>query len=1074
MRYTRLTLIFVLVLIISACGSGDSSYVGPIGTGGIAVKAVWPNNPGAPDLQQKLLSAPAGVTNVRMTVTGPGMTTLQSTFPVAQGSGSIAGVLAGSGRTLTMEGLDATNAVIYTGKVNYITVVAGNISDCGTLYMKSMTPIAPPTLAPAFLTEPTTTESQAFLVSPSIATTTTGISAVTWLQQDALTSTSRVLASANTGTGWMPDLIIAEASDVSAPKIALTSIGTAMIVWSQWVTDKHVVYARYYNGSWSAAAAVSSGGDAVNPQIVEADGNFLLLYPSYDSVGQTYTIYTNKYVSGTGWSGNTAVATGLSHDHDAHIATSASAGGIGRSFMLAWRDAAGDIVYSSSVNGTTWTAGKAAVTAATSPRIAADSTNYMITAVGPSSFSVVSSVTITYSGASWSAGFPITAITGYSSTTLNECDLIGSAGGAGFALACVAQIGATGNYAVVVHDGSVWTGNTGIDATGSTTTWDNLRLASSPATQRYSLIVRRNRSDGIGYFTRMYNVTNTAWTNEAPLAAVNAVNPSMIAETAAIERSGNDYLVIYGTYYSAPMDPHLGAFMAAKRSTAGVWSSATDFLNTPRQSDAFDTQLITNQNGDTLAIWTRMDGSMSYVSGNGLGAYRSSILASMNTGTSGWSTPVVLYSGAASSPYASFKIAYLRTNGSGFLVLWAVSVTPNFSAIDGYAAVYERGLWSPITKLSTNNMTFVEAATDGSGYAVVLRENLGGTSVNHVIGRVYDPATMTWSAPAQIDSSNYDLSFPYVASNGNNYIVTWRQFAESGKSYGHVYRSIYNGTWGTPELVSNAANNATLPKIAANNSGEYGVAWLQSASGITGPYDVLFSRSSGSSTSPSWSTPVKINTSQPTSAMTSRMASNGTDFAFAWIDSTNPVNSLTVSVATGTSWSETTLDTGHVNRKYINFFDNTILMVGNSTGYALAWDHRDTVSNQPSLATAISNGGTWNTLTSISTSTIVIGRADLIAGTNNFALAWDYSWLWAGSAVCPGCVIPPASPASPGLSWLRVSNGGSWGAATPLGGANAYYPAITTNGNTYSVIWSETGAVNDAMILNPKVHLGGF
>ena len=73
---------------------------------------------------------------MRIIITAPDITqALQKDFLVAAGSGTIDGVPAGMGRTLTAQGLDASGLIAFQGAVANITVQAGMTTDAGTIVM---------------------------------------------------------------------------------------------------------------------------------------------------------------------------------------------------------------------------------------------------------------------------------------------------------------------------------------------------------------------------------------------------------------------------------------------------------------------------------------------------------------------------------------------------------------------------------------------------------------------------------------------------------------------------------------------------------------------------------------------------------------------------------------------------------------------------------------------------------------------------------------------------------------------------------------------------------------------------
>jgi hypothetical protein len=143
-----------MLALIAGCSSGGSDAAGTSTsaadqgtgtttaikeTGGIAVALAWPEQSSTSKSTAKSVSAalPATVKTIRIIVSATGMTSVQKNFDAATGSGTISGVPAGTGRTVTAEALDSTNAITHKGAANNITVVAGQTVNAGTITMNT-------------------------------------------------------------------------------------------------------------------------------------------------------------------------------------------------------------------------------------------------------------------------------------------------------------------------------------------------------------------------------------------------------------------------------------------------------------------------------------------------------------------------------------------------------------------------------------------------------------------------------------------------------------------------------------------------------------------------------------------------------------------------------------------------------------------------------------------------------------------------------------------------------------------------------------------------------------------------
>jgi len=141
----RFFLLTILIGTIAGCGSGSSSANS--NTGSIAAKLTWSSS-GAKTSAKTVYLTPSGVTNVRLTVSGVGISpNIIADFPATAGtagSGTINGVPAGTGRTVKAEGMDQNGIIRFQGSVTGIPVVAGTVTDAGVVTMSAPTTTASP------------------------------------------------------------------------------------------------------------------------------------------------------------------------------------------------------------------------------------------------------------------------------------------------------------------------------------------------------------------------------------------------------------------------------------------------------------------------------------------------------------------------------------------------------------------------------------------------------------------------------------------------------------------------------------------------------------------------------------------------------------------------------------------------------------------------------------------------------------------------------------------------------------------------------------------------------------------
>lgn len=124
--FTRFFLCATLLGAVAGCGSNNSTAESK--TGSIAAKLTWSSSDGKAPAKTLYLT-PAGVTNVRITVSGAGISPAIfknfTTTAGSAGSGTIDGIPVGTERTITAVGMDSDGFVRYQGAVSGITINLG-------------------------------------------------------------------------------------------------------------------------------------------------------------------------------------------------------------------------------------------------------------------------------------------------------------------------------------------------------------------------------------------------------------------------------------------------------------------------------------------------------------------------------------------------------------------------------------------------------------------------------------------------------------------------------------------------------------------------------------------------------------------------------------------------------------------------------------------------------------------------------------------------------------------------------------------------------------------------------------
>ncbi|UCE91100.1 MAG: hypothetical protein JSV90_06670 [Methanobacteriota archaeon] len=148
---------------------------------------------------------------------------------------------------------------------------------------------------------------------PQVAVDGSGRVTAVWHQDDG----TRYNIYANryvVGTGWGTAKLIETDNSGGAysADVAVDDSGNATAVWHQYDGTRNNVWSnRYVVGTgWSVATLIETDntGYAESPQVaVDDSGNATAVWHQYD--GTRYSIWSNRYVIGTGWTGETLIET---------------------------------------------------------------------------------------------------------------------------------------------------------------------------------------------------------------------------------------------------------------------------------------------------------------------------------------------------------------------------------------------------------------------------------------------------------------------------------------------------------------------------------------------------------------------------------------------------------------------------------------------------------------------------------------------------------------------------------------------------------------------------------------------
>ncbi len=179
--------------------------------------------------------------------------------------------------------------------------------------------------------------------SPQIAVDSNGNATAVWRQEGSIYANCYV-----PGRGWgTPEPIEANTGDADSPQIAVDGNGNAITVWRQ--ADS--IYANRYDvriGSWGTAEPIETNtGTAYSPQIAaDSNGNAIAVWRQNDG------IYANRYNSVTGWGTATLIENNTGDADSPQIAMDSDGNAI-----AVWREEEGPptsySIYSNRYNSVT-------------------------------------------------------------------------------------------------------------------------------------------------------------------------------------------------------------------------------------------------------------------------------------------------------------------------------------------------------------------------------------------------------------------------------------------------------------------------------------------------------------------------------------------------------------------------------------------------------------------------------------------------------------------------------------------------------------------------------------------------
>jgi hypothetical protein len=218
---------------------------------------------------------------------------------------------------------------------------------------------------------------------PRVVVDALGNAFAVWQRRDGLTRSvwaNRYVLGTGWGTAAQISVVGSTESSANLPEIAVDASGNATVVWEQSDNGLSSIWSnRYVNGTgWGTATQIQTRtavtGDAFTPHIaVDALGNALAVWEQFE--GGIFEIWSNRYTAGATWGTAVPVETNPGSASSARVAFDETTG---RAFAV-WRQGSGTClcVWSSQfTTGAGWSTPKmiangSAMTAPT-PQIAVD------------------------------------------------------------------------------------------------------------------------------------------------------------------------------------------------------------------------------------------------------------------------------------------------------------------------------------------------------------------------------------------------------------------------------------------------------------------------------------------------------------------------------------------------------------------------------------------------------------------------------------------------------------------------------------------------------------------------------
>jgi hypothetical protein len=394
------------------------------------------------------------------------------------------------------------------------------------------------------------------------------------------------------------------------------------------------------------------------------------------------------------------------------------------------------------------------------------------------------------------------------------------------------------------------------------------------------------------------------------------------------------------------------------------WGTAT--LIEDNSGNTGPPQVAFDGSGNAIAVWSQHDG-----------AYYN-IYANRYAAGSGWGTAVLIETNAgnADNPQIAFDAS------GNAIAVWERNDMPANICANRYTAGSGWGTGVLLINTVDGAASAPQIAFDASGNAIAVWQQYAGTTQSIYTNRY--TAGSGWGTAALIETDNAgDAYDPQIAFDGSgNAIAVWSQ--DDGTSTNICANRYAAGSgWGTAILIETNAENAHIPQIAFDGSGNAVAVWIQ----YDGSYDSIYANryTAGSG----WGTAALIETNAG-DAYNPQIALDGSGNAIAvWsqYDGADWDNVCANRYTAGSGWGTAvvieTYNEGSAYAPHIKFDAN---------GNAIAVWCQDYGTSTDIWANRYTTGSGWGTAALIETNAETAGDPQIAIDTNGNSIAVWYQY----------------------------------------------------------------------------------